>query len=139
MSDFERKVNKGRYILAQKLIITQPGAFLKRYYYDNNTGFLAAAYSNGKFSIYKLVQEELNEVQTFTVGTYKISSICVNESCTWIGLGIKSAGQVIVWEWKSQSYILSQKGLVHDTVSLGSYKNGKYIATGTAQGEVKLW
>jgi hypothetical protein len=56
-SDFEKRVNKGRYILAQKLIVTQPGAYLKRYYYDNNTGFLATAYSNGKFSIYKLVGE----------------------------------------------------------------------------------
>jgi periodic tryptophan protein 2 len=54
-------------------------------------------------------------------------------------LGIKAAGQIIVWEWKSQSYILSQKGLVHDTLSLASYKNSKYIATGTTQGEVKLW
>jgi hypothetical protein len=55
MSEFESKINNGRYILAQKLIVTQPGAFLKRYYYDNNTGFLATAYSNGKFSIHKLV------------------------------------------------------------------------------------
>ncbi len=59
-SEFEKKANKGRYILATKLIVTQPGAYLKRYFYDNNTGFLATAYSNGKFSIYKLVKEELN-------------------------------------------------------------------------------
>jgi len=50
-------VNKGRYILAKKLIVTQAGAFLKRYHYDNKTGFLATAYSNGKFSIYKLAGE----------------------------------------------------------------------------------
>lgn len=56
MSDFEKKINNGRYILASKLTVTQPGAFLKRYYYDNNTGFMAAAYSNGKFTIYKLVK-----------------------------------------------------------------------------------
>ena len=73
------------------------------------------------------------------MGSYKISSICVNESCTWIGLAIKAAGQIIVWEWKSQSYIISQKGLVHDSIALASYKNSKYIATGTTQGEVKLW
>lgn len=78
MSDFEKKVTKGRYILAKKLIVTEPGAYLKRYFYDNNTGFLATAYSNGKFSIYKLIEEELTQVQTFSVGTFKISSICVN-------------------------------------------------------------
>ena len=81
----------------------------------------------------------MNQVQTFSVGSYKISTICVNESCTWIALGLKSVGQVIVWEWKSQSYILSQKGLIHDSVSVASFKNSKYIATGTTQGEVKLW
>ena len=54
-------------------------------------------------------------------------------------MAVKSAGQIIVWEWKSQSYIINQKGLAHDSVSLDATKNGKFIATGTTQGEVKLW
>ena len=47
-------VTKGRYILSKKLIITQPGHYLKRYQYNSQTKFLAVAYSSGKFSIFKL-------------------------------------------------------------------------------------
>ena len=71
-------MNRGRFILAKKLIVTQPGAYLKRFFYNPKTGFMATAYSNGKFSIYKLLEEELTEIQTFSIGDYKISSICVN-------------------------------------------------------------
>lgn len=57
-----------------------------------------------------------------------------------MALGIKSLGQLIVWEWKSQSYIFKQKGLIYDSVAMAVYKNGgKFIATGTNDGEVKLW
>lgn len=49
-------MNEGRYILAKKLIVTQPGEYLKRVYYNNNNGFLATAYSKGKFCIYKLLE-----------------------------------------------------------------------------------
>ena len=60
MSPFEKNVNNGRYILAKKHTITQAGAYLKRIKYIPETGFFAAAYSNGKFSISKLLGEELH-------------------------------------------------------------------------------
>lgn len=54
--------------MAKKLIVTQPGEYLKRVFYNPKNGFFASAYSKGKFSIYKLNEEELNEIQTFSVG-----------------------------------------------------------------------
>lgn len=56
LSEFEQKVTKGRYIIAKKIAISQ-GGFLRRTVYKPETGFLAGAYSNGKFSIWKLVGE----------------------------------------------------------------------------------
>lgn len=58
-SDFEKQATEGRYIMAKKLIVTQPGEYLKRVFYNPNNGFFATAYSKGKFSIYKLLDEEL--------------------------------------------------------------------------------
>ena len=54
--------------MAKKLIVTQPGEYLKRVFYNPSNGFFASAYNKGKFSIYKLLEEELTEVQTFSVG-----------------------------------------------------------------------
>lgn len=49
-------MNEGRFILAKKLIVTQPGEYLKRVTYNNSNGFLSTAYSKGKFAIYKLLE-----------------------------------------------------------------------------------
>lgn len=76
-------------------------------------GFLSCTHTNGKFSIWRLIGEDLEPIQNFSVGEHKISTLAVNDTCTWLALGIKSLGQLIVWEWKSQSYILNQKGYVH--------------------------
>jgi periodic tryptophan protein 2 len=97
-----------------------------------------AAYTNGSFAIYKLFPDQITAIQSFSIGNYKISSVALNPSSTWIGLGIKEAGQLIVWEWKSQSYILNQRGLPHINTAL-AYNGGKFLATGTQEGEVKLW
>ena len=124
--------------MAKKFIVTQPGEYLKRVSYNASNGFFASAYSKGKFSIYKLLEEELTEVQTFSVGENKISTMAVNSSGTWICLGLKTFGQIIVWEWKSQSYILNQKGFIHETQAI-HYNRHKLIATGTNDGKVKIW
>lgn len=85
-----------------------------------------------------MIEEELTEVQTFSVGQNKISTLAVNASGSWICLGLKTFGQIIVWEWKSQSYILNQKGFIHETQAI-SFNNHKLIATGTNDGKVKVW
>jgi periodic tryptophan protein 2 len=118
--------------------VTQPGEYLKRVYYNPSNGFFCTAYSKGKFAIYKLLEEELTEVQTFSVGENKISTLAVNSSASWVCLGLKTYGQIIVWEWKSQSYILNQKGFIHETQAVHFNKH-KLIATGTNDGKVKVW
>lgn len=55
MSEVERKINSGRYILEQKCVISNAGGHLKRVVFKRAMGFLATAYSHGKFAIYKLV------------------------------------------------------------------------------------
>lgn len=47
-------MTKGRYILSKKIPINQGGT-LRRTVYKPETGFLAGAYSNGKFCIWRLV------------------------------------------------------------------------------------
>lgn len=62
----------------------------------------------------------------------------MNDSCSWLALGIKSLGQLIVWEWKSQSYIINQRGLIHETRQI-AYNNVNLYSTGNGEGIVKLW
>jgi len=54
----ETRISQGRFILSKKIAISQ-GGYLKKIVYKAEMGFLAGAYSNGKFSIWKLIDEDL--------------------------------------------------------------------------------
>jgi hypothetical protein len=58
LSELEGKISNGRFILAKKLSLNQ-GGFLKRVVFKANMGFLACTHTNGKFSIWRLIGEEL--------------------------------------------------------------------------------
>lgn len=57
----------------------------------------------------------------------------------WVALGIKELGQLIVWEWKSQSFIFNQTGLLHETNCLAWNPAATTLATGGNDGRIKLW
>lgn len=56
--------------------------------------------------------------------------ILVNSSVS-IGLG-----QLLVWEWQSESYVLKQQGHFNSMVSLAYSPDGQYIVTGGEDGKV---
>lgn len=47
-------------------------------------------------------------------------------------------GQLLVWEWQSETYILKQQGHYYDMNTLCYSQDGHYIATGGDDGKVSL-
>jgi periodic tryptophan protein 2 len=54
-------------------------------------------------------------------------------------MGSKSLGQLFVWEWKSETYILKQQGHYFDLNTVAYSPDGGYLATGGDDGKVKVW
>ncbi|KAK2089793.1 U3 snoRNP protein [Saguinus oedipus] len=48
-------------------------------------------------------------------------------------------GQLLVWEWQSESYVLKQQGHFNSMVALAYSPDGQYIVTGGDDGKVKVW
>jgi periodic tryptophan protein 2 len=71
--------------------------------------------------------------------TGKISSIAINTSGEWLAFGAKKLGQLLVWEWQSESYVLKQQGHYFDMNTVSYSPDGQYIATGGDDGKVKVW
>ncbi|MFT7818206.1 periodic tryptophan protein 2 homolog [Arapaima gigas] len=67
----------------------------------------------------------------------KISSITINCTGDWIGFGC--LGQLLVWEWQSESYVFKQQGHFNNMAALAYSPDGQYIATGGNDGKVKVW
>ncbi|KAH8828903.1 WD40-repeat-containing domain protein [Flagelloscypha sp. PMI_526] len=57
----------------------------------------------------------------------------------WLAFGAKKIGQLLVWEWQSESYILKQQGHFFDMNTLAYASDGQTIATGGDDGKVKVW
>ena len=67
------------------------------------------------------------------ISQQKINSVAVNSSGEWLAFGCKEVGQLLVWEWQSESYIMRQQGhqCHHYNMNVSAYSpDGQMIATG---------
>lgn len=65
-----------------------------------------------------------------------ITSVKINSTGDWIALASPHLGQLLVWEWQSEEYILKQQGHVNNMSCLSYSPDGQYIVTGGDDGKV---
>ena len=63
----------------------------------------------------------------------------MNNSGEWLALGASKLGQLLVWEWQSESYILRQQGHFDSMNALVYSPDGQRIITTADDGKVKVW
>jgi periodic tryptophan protein 2 len=78
-------------------------------------------------------------IHTLSISQEKISSVAISPSGEWLAFGARKLGQLLVWEWQSESYILKQQGHYFDMNTLSYAPDGQTIATGGDDGKVKVW
>ncbi|KAH9976252.1 WD repeat protein [Lactifluus volemus] len=98
---------------------------------------LVVGFSSGVFGLWEM--PTFTNVHTLSISQEKISSIAVNPSGEWLAFGARKLGQLLVWEWQSESYILKQQGHFFDVNALAYSPDGQFIVTGGDDGKVKLW
>lgn len=54
-------------------------------------------------------------------------------------MGSRAQGQLFVWEWKSETYVIKQQGHFFDLNCMTYSPDGAHLATGGDDGKVKLW
>ena len=79
-----------------------------------------------------------DNIHTLSVSRESISSITFNETGDWIALGCAALGQLLVWEWRSESYILKQQGHYHDIATAAFSPDGLNLVTGADDAKVSL-
>ena len=48
-------------------------------------------------------------VQTLSVSQERVTALAFNARGDWLALGCAALGQLLVWEWRSETYVLRQQ------------------------------
>ena len=161
---WDRKNNSTEFNVVNKASIQNGVGYVTSSSFDSFSGILGLGLSGGAFSLYEI--PSLTAVQSLSVGS-SVTSVCVSNGGDWIAIGVAEAGQLIVWEWRAENFILKQQGH-HDGVNCVAFcpvssmnsnnmssdlmdvfgssasaatfnAGGGLIATGGVEGKVKLW
>ena len=75
-------------------------------------------------------------VHMLSMSRQSISAAAFSPQGNWIALGCAALGQLLVWEWRSESYVLKQQGHHYDVSTVAFSPDGAYIATGADDNKV---
>jgi periodic tryptophan protein 2 len=76
-------------------------------------------------------------VHMLSVSREAITAVTISQRGDWVALGCAALGQLLVWEWRSESYVLKQQGHHYDVSALAFSPDGSYIATGADDNKVQ--
>lgn len=75
---------------------------------------------------------------TSSISDNGIASVAVNNIGDWIAIGCENQGQLMVWEWQSQTYVLKQQAHASGISCLAYSGDGSFIATGGVDAKVRI-
>lgn len=74
-----------------------------------------------------------------SVSQSNIDFVTINKSGEWLAFGSSKHGQLLVWEWQSESYILKQQGHLDSLNALVYSADGQRVITTADDGKIKVW
>lgn len=99
---------------------------------------VAVGFSSGAFSLYEM--PGFVEVHSLSISDQHVTAAAINPTGEWLAFGCAAHGQLIVWEWSSETYVLKQQGHFDSEVNALAFSAaGAVVATGGNDGKVKLW
>ncbi|XP_049544590.1 periodic tryptophan protein 2 homolog [Anopheles darlingi] len=105
--------------------------------YHNQLRILVMAFSTGAFYLYEL--PDANMIHSLSISEMSIASVTFNNTGDWLALGVSELGQLLVWEWQSEQYIMKQQEHAQGMNSVAYSPDGHQVVTAGQDGKVKLW
>lgn len=129
--------DKLRWRIVNKHYFMQNNAHLKCAAFHAESNLLVAGFANGIFGLYEM--PDFNQIHTLSISQNDIDFVTINKSGEWLAFGASKLGQLLVWEWQSESYILKQQGHFDSMNALVYSPDGQRIITTADDGKIKVW
>ncbi|KAJ8452785.1 hypothetical protein Cgig2_014548 [Carnegiea gigantea] len=105
--------------------------------YHRGLDLAVVGFSNGVFGLYQM--PDFICIHLLSISREKITTAVFNNLGNWLTFGCAKLGQLLVWEWKSESYILKQQGHYYDVNCLAYSPDSQLLATGADDNKIKVW
>ncbi|KAJ5919972.1 hypothetical protein N7454_009807 [Penicillium verhagenii] len=133
----DEEIGEAQWRITKKDFFMQSDATVNCAAFHAASNLLVVGFSNGLFGLYDL--PEFNMIHQLSVSQSNIDVVTINQSGEWLAFGSSKHGQLLVWEWQSESYILKQQGHLDSMNSLVYSPDGQKIVTTADDGKIKVW
>lgn len=133
----EPDISKYNWRITQKHFCYNERNKVKCVTFHASTNLLVIGFNNGEFRLYDLPHFTL--LQQLSMGQNPIDTVSVNATGEWLAFGSSRLGQLLVYEWQSESYILKQQGHFDSMNSLTYSPDGSRVVTASEDGKIKVW
>lgn len=133
-----RKLVRATWSVQGRHYFQQDKAVVTSTSYCEASDLLVVGFSTGLFGLYEM--PSVSNIHTLSIGSNQIIKTCVlNASGDWLALGCPTSQQLLVWEWRSETYVLKQRGHAYGMRCMAYSPDGVVICTGGEDGKLKLW
>lgn len=133
----EVDISKYHWRISEKHFFFANQAKVKCVTFHPQSNMLVVGFSNGEFRLYELPHFTL--IQQLSMGQNPVNTVAINNTGEWLAFGSSKLGQLLVYEWQSESYILKQQGHFDATNCLTYSPDGSRIVTASDDGKIKVW
>lgn len=130
-------LHKMKWELLKKDFFMQAPAKVTACDYHRGLDLVVVGYSSGVFGLYQM--PDFVCIHLLSISREKITTAVFNDLGNWLTFGCARLGQLLVWEWKSESYILKQQGHYFDVNCLAYSPDSQLLATGADDNKIKVW
>ena len=136
-SDLAHSIPQTRWGVHERHYFNLPNTRVVCTTFHPSSNLLVVGFSSGVFGLWEL--PAFTNIHTLSISQEKISSVAISPSGEWVAFGARRLGQLLVWEWQSESYILKQQAHYFDMNTLAYAPDGQTVATGGDDGKLKVW
>jgi len=101
---------------------------------------LACAFSTGVFAVYDMSgKHRCACVHRLSVARGSVDAIALDATGSRVALASRRFGQLVVWDWRSETFVLKQQGHDHEAKTCCWSPDGRLCVSGADDRRVKVW